>query len=65
MKFLVADSEATRLFEDLLSGYNKLIRPLTLRNKTAPLEVKFKMRLSQLLDVVCFLFLTHNFISLA
>lgn len=36
----------------MLSGYNKLIRPITKGNKQTPLVVKFKMRLSQLLDVV-------------
>lgn len=45
-----ANPDANRLFEDLLSGYNKLVRPVNANNET--LEVKFKLRLSQLLDVV-------------
>uniref|UniRef100_A0A914V1Q4 Uncharacterized protein n=1 Tax=Plectus sambesii TaxID=2011161 RepID=A0A914V1Q4_9BILA len=44
-----ANADAKRLFEDLLSDYNKLIRPVG--NSSAVLDVKFKMRLSQLLDV--------------
>lgn len=50
------NDDARRLFEDLLSGYNKLVRPEARSgNRTEPLNVKFKMRLSQLLDVVSLL----------
>lgn len=46
----VANKDAARLFEDLLADYNKLVRPV--ENNTATLVVKFKLKLSQLLDVV-------------
>lgn len=46
----VANKDAARLFEDLLADYNKLVRPV--ENNTATLIVKFKLKLSQLLDVV-------------
>ncbi len=42
--------EANRLFEDLLSDYNKLVRPVGVNDEK--LVVSFKLRLSQLLDVV-------------
>ncbi|GMT30642.1 hypothetical protein PFISCL1PPCAC_21939, partial [Pristionchus fissidentatus] len=45
----VANRDANRLFEDLLSDYNKLVRPVD--NNTETLVVKFKLKLSQLLDV--------------
>lgn len=41
---------ANRLFEDLLSDYNKLVRPVADNNET--MEVFFKLKLSQLIDVV-------------
>ncbi|GMR54910.1 hypothetical protein PMAYCL1PPCAC_25105, partial [Pristionchus mayeri] len=44
-----ANRDANRLFEDLLSDYNKLVRPVD--NNTETLVVKFKLKLSQLLDV--------------
>ncbi|KAH7694302.1 nicotinic acetylcholine receptor alpha subunit 63b, partial [Aphelenchoides avenae] len=44
-----AHSDAARLFEDLLADYNKLVRPV--ENNSATLVVKFKLKLSQLLDV--------------
>jgi len=49
----MANSDAKRLYDDLLrkSGYNKLIRPVT--NNTDKLTVKLGLRLSQLIDVVC------------
>jgi hypothetical protein len=43
---------AARLFEDLLADYNKLVRPVDENNAT--LVVRFKLKLSQLLDVVSF-----------
>lgn len=49
LSFALANPNAKRLFEDLLSGYNKLIRPVA--NNSDLLQVKFKLRLSQLLDV--------------
>ena len=42
--------DAKRLFDDLLSSYNKLVRPVI--NVTDPVTVKFKLKLSQLIDVV-------------
>lgn len=44
------NTDASRLFEDLLVDYNKLVRPVD--NKTNALVVRFKLKLSQLLDVV-------------
>jgi len=41
--------DAKRLFDDLLSSYNKLVRPVI--NVTDPVTVKFKLKLSQLIDV--------------
>ena len=46
---LEANKEAARLFEDLLADYNKLVRPVDENNAT--LVVRFKLKLSQLLDV--------------
>ena len=43
--------DAARLFDDLLSDYNKLVRPV---DNNATLVVTFKLKLSQLLDVVSF-----------
>ena len=49
----MANSDAKRLYDDLLrkSGYNKLIRPVI--NNTDKLYVRLGLRLSQLIDVVC------------
>ena len=44
-----ANPDANRLFEDLLSDYNKLVRPVS--NNSETLVVQFKLKLSQLLDV--------------
>ncbi|KAF0295720.1 Acetylcholine receptor subunit alpha-like [Amphibalanus amphitrite] len=41
--------DAKRLYDDLLSNYNKLVRPVV--NVTDPLTVKIKLKLSQLIDV--------------
>jgi len=48
----MANSDAKRLYDDLLrkSGYNKLIRPV--ENNSDILNVKLGLRLSQLIDVV-------------
>ncbi|KIH64870.1 hypothetical protein ANCDUO_04815 [Ancylostoma duodenale] len=45
-----ANRDANRLFEDLLADYNKLVRPVD--NNSDTLVVRFKLKLSQLLDVV-------------
>ncbi|XP_017794848.1 PREDICTED: acetylcholine receptor subunit alpha-like isoform X1 [Habropoda laboriosa] len=41
--------DAKRLYDDLLSNYNKLVRPVV--NVTEALTVKIKLKLSQLIDV--------------
>lgn len=43
--------DAKRLYDDLLSNYNKLVRPVV--NTTDILLVMIKLKLSQLIDVVC------------
>ncbi|XP_050668023.1 acetylcholine receptor subunit alpha-like 1 [Leptidea sinapis] len=45
----VANPEAKRLYDDLLSNYNRLIRPVG--NNSDRLTVKMGLRLSQLIDV--------------
>ena len=42
--------DAKRLYDDLLSNYNKLVRPV--QNTTDPLTVRIKLKLSQLIEVV-------------
>ena len=46
----MANSDASRLYDDLLSNYNKLVRPVV--NNTDKLQVFIKLKLSQLIDVV-------------
>lgn len=46
----VANPDAKRLYDDLLSNYNKLVRPVA--NVSDALTVKIKLKLSQLIDVV-------------
>jgi hypothetical protein len=41
---------ATRLYDDLLSNYNRLIRPVN--NSTDKLTVWLNLKLSQLIEVV-------------
>jgi nicotinic acetylcholine receptor len=52
MTAMVAESnpDAKRLYDDLLSNYNKLVRPVA--NVSDALTVKIKLKLSQLIDVV-------------
>ncbi len=52
--FNAGNPDAKRLYDDLLSNYNKLVRPVV--NTTDPLTVRIKLKLSQLIDVVsqCF-----------
>lgn len=45
-------SDAKRLYDDLLSNYNKLVRPVV--NTSDVLKVSIKLKLSQLIDVVSF-----------
>ena len=42
--------DAKRLYDDLLSNYNRLIRPVSSNNDTV--VVKLGLRLSQLIDLV-------------
>lgn len=42
--------DAKRLYDDLLSNYNRLIRPVS--NHTEKVTVKLGLRLSQLVDLV-------------
>nr|CAD7455948.1 unnamed protein product [Timema tahoe] len=46
----LSNPEAKRLYEDLLSNYNRLIRPVG--NNSDRLTVKMGLRLAQLIDVV-------------
>lgn len=50
----LANPEAKRLYDDLLSNYNRLIRPVG--NNSDRLTVKMGLRLSQLIDVVSTIF---------
>ena len=45
-----ANPDAKRLYDDLLSNYNRLIRPVSSNNDTV--VVKLGLRLSQLIDLV-------------
>ncbi|XP_037774223.1 acetylcholine receptor subunit alpha-like 1 [Penaeus monodon] len=45
----VANPDAKRLYDDLLSNYNRLIRPVS--NNSEKLTVKLGLKLSQLIDV--------------
>jgi len=45
-----ANPDAKRLYDDLLSNYNRLIRPVS--NNSEKLTVKLGLKLSQLIDVV-------------
>ena len=47
--------DAKRLYDDLLSNYNRLIRPVS--NHTEKVTVKLGLRLSQLVDLVRLLFM--------
>lgn len=45
----LGNPDAKRLYDDLLSNYNKLVRPVI--NVSDALQVKIKLKLSQLIDV--------------
>lgn len=47
---VIGNPDAKRLYDDLLSNYNRLIRPVG--NNSDRLTVKMGLRLSQLIDVV-------------
>ena len=48
--FCLGNPDAKRLYDDLLSNYNRLIRPVL--NNTDTIVVKLGLRLSQLIDLV-------------
>lgn len=48
---VLGNPDAKRLYDDLLSNYNRLIRPVSNNNDTV--LVKLGLRLSQLIDLVC------------
>ena len=47
---MCGNPDAKRLYDDLLSNYNKLVRPV--QNVTDAVTVRLKLKLSQLIDVV-------------
>lgn len=47
---ILGNPDAKRLYDDLLSNYNRLIRPVG--NNSDRLTVKMGLKLSQLIDVV-------------
>lgn len=47
---ILANPDSKRLYDDLLSNYNRLIRPVG--NNSDRLTVKMGLKLSQLIDVV-------------
>lgn len=51
--------DAKRLYDDLLSNYNRLIRPVS--NNTDTVLVKLGLRLSQLIELVRKCLLLQNF----
>lgn len=51
----IANPDAKRLYDDLLSNYNRLIRPVDKNNNTV--LVKLGLRLSQLIDLVSYNYL--------
>lgn len=56
----VGNPDAKRLYDDLLSNYNRLIRPVDKNNNTV--LVKLGLRLSQLIDLVSTLYHVPIFI---
>lgn len=52
---VAGNPDAKRLYDDLLSNYNKLVRPVV--NTSDVLKVCIKLKLSQLIDVVSFSFI--------
>lgn len=53
-----ANPDAKRLYDDLLSTYNRLIRPVSNNNDTV--LVKLGLRLSQLIELVSMTLLAHK-----
>lgn len=52
VNFSHTNPDAKRLYDDLLSNYNRLIRPVS--NNTDTVLVKLGLRLSQLIELVRF-----------
>lgn len=50
LRQIEGNPDAKRLYDDLLSNYNRLIRPVS--NNTETVLVKLGLRLSQLIDLV-------------
>ena len=50
--------DAKRLYDDLLSNYNKLVRPVV--NVSEAVTVRLKLKLSQLIDVVSYFVFSAN-----
>lgn len=55
---ITGNPDAKRLYDDLLSNYNRLIRPVS--NNTKTVLVKLGLRLSQLIDLVSVLIIIYN-----
>lgn len=55
---VAGNPDAKRLYDDLLSNYNKLVRPVV--NTSDVLKVCIKLKLSQLIDVVSKIAFTHH-----
>ena len=49
---LGGNPDAKRLYDDLLSNYNKLVRPVV--NVSEAVTVRLKLKLSQLIDMVSY-----------
>lgn len=47
------DDDEARLVKDLFKGYNETVRPT--EDKQLPIEVKFGIAYTQIVDLVCFL----------
>lgn len=52
VELAISNPDAKRLYDDLLSNYNRLIRPVS--NNTDTVLVKLGLRLSQLIELVGF-----------
>lgn len=53
-----ANPDAKRLYDDLLSNYNRLIRPVS--NNNDSILVRLGLRLSQIIDLVSLKYFTYN-----
>lgn len=56
---ITGNPDAKRLYDDLLSNYNRLIRPVS--NNTQTVLVKLGLRLSQLIDLVSLIYVSVKF----